>query len=129
MGRRFDRSALVMMELALHPQHGSLRLVEDGYHRAGHGIGPFSSNLIDTVYELTPQGVFLLTSLLLPGTPTTSNPTDCFPLKVNARVKGERGEGVIIGARCSPYNRMTQYWVRKANGERFWAPVPDLKPL
>jgi len=132
MGRRFDRSALVMMELGsfgIAPRN----MAHFGWSKTDtieqvHGIGPFSSVLLDPVFELTPQGVTLLTSLLLPGTPTTSNPPDCFPLKMNTRVKGERGEGVIIGARCSPYNQMTQYWVRKANGERFWALVTDLKP-
>lgn len=133
MGRRFDRSALVMMELGsfgIAPRN----MAHFGWSKTDtieqvHGIGPFSSILLDPVFELTPHGVTLLTSLLQPGTPTTSNPPDCFPFKVNTRVKGERGEGVIIGARCSPSNQMTQYWVRKANGERYWAPVPDLKPL
>ena len=125
MGRHFDRSALLLMELGsfgIAPRHMA-------HIEQVHGIGPFSSVLLDPVFELTPQGIFLLTSLLQPGTPTTSSPADCFPLKVNTRVKGERGEGVILGARCSPANQMTQYWIRKANGERFWAPVPDLKPL
>jgi hypothetical protein len=48
-------------------------------------------------------------------------------LKVNAKVLGEFGEGVVVGARCSPSNRITQYWVQKANGERFWASLQELK--
>lgn len=133
MGRRFDRSALVPMDL------GSFGIAPRNMAHFGwsktetivqvHGIGPFSSTLVDPVYELTAQGVFLLTSLLLPGTPTSSSPPDCFPLKISARVKGAADEGIVIGARCSPYNQLTQYWVRKPDGERFWATVSELKPL
>jgi hypothetical protein len=79
------------------------------------------------VYELTDKGMFLLTSLLLPGSPTSSSPADCFALKVNAKVRGEAGGGIVVGARCSPSNQITQYWVQKANGERFWASLQDLK--
>jgi len=79
------------------------------------------------VYELTDKGIFSLTSLLLPGSPTSSNPPDCFTLKVDAKVLGESGEGVVVGARCSPSNRITQYWVQKANGDRFWASLQELK--
>lgn len=92
-----------------------------------HGIGPFSSTVVEPVYELTEEGVFSLTSLLLPGTPTSSSPPDCFALKVNAEVRGESGEGIVVGARCSPSNRITQYWVQKANGERFWTTLQELK--
>jgi hypothetical protein len=52
--------------------------------------------------------MFLLTSLLLPGSPTSSSPADCFALKVNAKVRGEAGGGIVVGARCSPSNQITQ---------------------
>lgn len=130
-GRRFDRSALEIMET------GSFGIAPKNMAHFGwsktetidqvHGIGPFTSTVIDPVYELNEKGVFLLTSLLLPGTPTTSNPPDCFPLKVGAKARSERGQGVIIGARCSPYNELTQYWIRKPNGDRFWATIQELR--
>jgi hypothetical protein len=44
------------------------------------------------VYELTDNGIFSLTSLLLPGSATSSSPPNCFALKVNAKVRGEAGE-------------------------------------
>ena len=112
MGRRFNRAALEPMDT------GTFGI---------HGIGPFASTIVEPVYELTDQGIFSLTSLLLPGRPTSSNPPDCFALKVNAKVLGEFGEGVVVGARCSPSNQITQYWVQKANGERFWASLQELK--
>jgi hypothetical protein len=93
-----------------------------------HGIGPFSSELVDPVYELTDHGVFVLTSLLQHGKPAQSSPPDCFALKIGEPVRGDAGEGVVVGARCSPANRLTQYWVGKPNGERFWAAVQELKP-
>jgi hypothetical protein len=60
-----------------------------------HGIGPFQSTLVDPVYQLTNRGVLLLTSLLFPGTPTSASPPDCFVLKLDDRVRGDLGEGVL----------------------------------
>lgn len=84
---------------------------------------------VDPVFELTLQGVTLLTSLLLPGTPATSSPPDCFQLKIGAPARNDRGEGVVIGARCSFANQLTQYWIKKPNGERFWATLQELRLL
>jgi hypothetical protein len=70
---------------------------------------------------------FLLTSLLQRGRPAQSSPPDCFALKIGERVRGDAGEGVVVGARCSPANQLTQYWMQKPNGERFWAAVQELK--
>ncbi len=133
MGARFNRAALTPMEL------GSFGIVPKNMaHFAWaksdtiaqvHGIGPFSSTLVDPVYELTEKGVFLLKSLLQPGTPTSSSPKDCFALKIGAQVHGEAGEGTVVGARCSPANQLTQYWIQKPNSERFWATLLELKPL
>lgn len=133
MGRRFSRSGLKPMEL------GSYGIVPKNMAHFGwaktetvvqvHGIAPFSSTLVDPVYELTEKGAFLLTSLLQPGTPTLSSPTDCFALKIGARVHGDAGEGAVVSARCSPANQLTQYWIQKSNNERFWATLQELKPL
>jgi hypothetical protein len=130
MGRRFDRSVLTLMDL------GSFGIAPKNMAHFGwsktdtieqvHGIGPFSSTLLDPAFELTPQGVTLLTSPLLPGTATTSYPADCFPVKMGATVRSDRGEGVVIGARCSPANQITEYWVKKSSGERFWATLQEL---
>ena len=133
MGGRFDRSALESLDV------GAFGFAPKGMaHFAWsktettiqvHGIGPFSSKLVDPAYELTDKGIFLLTYLLKPGTPTQSAPPDCFAWKIGMRVSGEAGEGTVIGARCSPANHLTQYWVRRPNGEQFWAPDQDLKPI
>jgi len=92
-----------------------------------HGVAPFSSKLVDPAYDLTEKGVLLLTYLLKPGTPTGSAPADCFAWKLGSRVRGEDSMGTIIGARCSPANRLTQYWVRRDDGEQYWALYQDLK--
>jgi hypothetical protein len=81
------------------------------------------------MYELTGDGTFLLTSQLQPGTRTDSSPPDCFSLKVGARVKSAEAEGVVLGARCSPANHLTQYWIEKTNGDRFWATIEQLKSM
>lgn len=90
----------------------------DGY--TGARIGPFRSDLIDPVYELTEKGVVAKIILMQPGRPAESSPPECFALRIGARVRGEAGEGKVVGARCSPANQITQYWVLKANGERYW---------
>jgi hypothetical protein len=131
MGKQFNRSALEPMDtgtFGIAPKnmaHFAWSKTESILQV--HGIGPFSSKVVEPVYELTEKGVFSLTSLLLPGTPTSSSPPDCFALKINAKVRGKSGEGIVVGARCSPSNKITQYWVQKANGERFWATFQELK--
>lgn len=130
-GSRFDRTGLEHVEL------GAFGVVPKNMaHFAWsktetivqvHGIGPFTSTLVDPVYELTDRGVFLLTSLLQPGQPTQSSPAGCFKLRIGRHVQGQLGEGVVVGARCSPTNQLTQYWVQKANEERFWATGEELK--
>jgi hypothetical protein len=133
MGRRFDRSALEPLELGAYgfvPRtmpHFAWSKTETIVQV--HGIGPFGSAVVDPVYELTEKGVFVLTSLLQPGSFTQSSPPDCFGLKIGTRVHGDAGEGTVVGARCSPANQLTQYWVRKPNGERFWATFQELKPM
>ena len=94
-----------------------------------HGIGPFVNLPIDPVYELTNKGVLPKPSLLKPGVPTSYSPPDCFKLKIGARMQSDKGEGIVVGALCSPANQFTQYWIQKPNSERFWATLQDLKPL
>jgi hypothetical protein len=133
MGSRFERSALKQVELGaftIGPKnmpHFGWSKVESTIHV--YGVGPFSSKLIDPMYELTGNGTFLLTSLLQPGTPADSSPPDCFSLKVGARVKSAEAEGAVVGARCSPANHLTQYWIEKTNGDRFWATIEQLKSM
>ena len=133
MGRRFERSALEQLDVGAfgfapkNMAHFAWSKTETTIQV--HGIGPFSSKLVDPVYELTDKGTFLLTYLLKPGTPTQSAPPDCFAWKIGMRVRGDASEGTVIGARCSPANQLTQYWVRRSNGEQFWAPSQELKPI
>jgi hypothetical protein len=133
MGSHFDRSVLKQAELGaftIGPKnmpHFGWSKVETTIHV--YGIGPFSTKLIDPVYELTDEGTSLLTSLMAPGTPTNSGPPDCFALKIGAPVKAALGEGTVAGARCSPANHITQYWIQKTNGDRFWATAEELKPM
>src|SRR6186997_1836169 len=131
MGRRFDPAGLERMETGAYgmaPKNMAHFAVSDTETILQvHGIGPFTSTVVEPVYELTDKGVFLLTSLLLPGRPTSSSPPDCFALKVNDKVRGDAGEGSVVGARCSPSNQITQYWVQESNGERFWATLQQLK--
>ena len=132
-GRRFNRSALQPMEtgaFGIAPKnmpHFAWSKTETVLQV--HGVGPFSSSVVEPVYELTDQGVFSLTSLLMPGVPTSSSPTDCFALKINANVRGAAGVGRVVGARCSPTNKITQYWIEKPDGGRFWATLRELKQL
>lgn len=131
MGSRFDRSTLEQLDVGAFG-FAPKRMAHFAWSKTEttiqvHGIGPFSSKLIDPAYELTDKGILLLTYLLRPGMPTDSAPPDCFAWKIGMHVRGEAGEGLVIGARCSPANHLTQYWVRRPNGDQFWAPFQELK--
>lgn len=131
MGRRFNQAALVVMETGTYAM-ATKQMVHFAWSKTEtilqiHGIEPFTSTVVEPVYELTDQGVFSLTALLLPGVPTSSSPPDCFALKINDQVRGDVGEGSVVGARCSPSNQITQYWIQKPNGERFWETLQPLK--
>jgi hypothetical protein len=133
MGPRFKMSELEPMDqgaLGFVPK----KMAHFGYAKVEtvlqvHGIGPFVNLPIDPVFELTSKGVQSKPSLLKPGVPISSSPSDCFKLTIGAHMQGERGEGTVVGALCSPANQFTQYWIQEANGERFWATLKDLKPL
>ena len=133
MGRRFDPAGLEPMEtgaFGMAPKnmaHFALSNTETILQV--HGIGPFTSTVVEPVYELTDKGVFSLTSLLLPGHAVSSSPPNCFTLRINARVSGVLGDGHVVGARCSPTNQITEYWVQKSNGQRFWATFKQLRRL
>ena len=133
MGRRFDPAGLELMEtgaFGMAPKnmaHFALSSTETILQV--HGIGPFTSTVVEPVYELTDKGVFSLTSLLLPGHPVSSSPPNCFTLRINARVSGVLGDGHVVGARCSPTNQITEYWVQKSTGQRFWATFQQLRRL
>jgi hypothetical protein len=48
---------------------------------------------------------------------------------MGARVRGARGEGIVVGGLCSPANQFTQYWIQTSNRERFWTTLQGLKAL
>ena len=133
MGSRIDMAKLEPMEqgaLGFVPK----KMAHFGYAKVEtmlqvHGIGPFVNLPIDPVFELTSKGVLAKPSLLKPGVPTSSSPPHCFRLAIGARMQGERGEGIVVGGLCSPANQFTQYWIKKASGERFWATLTDLRSL
>lgn len=132
MGSRVNMAELESMEqgaLGFVPK----KMAHFGYAKVEtvlqvHGIGPFVNLPIDRVFELTNKGVLSKPSLLKPGVPTSSNPPECFKLEIGAHIHGPRGEGVVAGALCSPANQFTQYWIKRPNGERFWATINDLQP-
>jgi len=133
MGARFEPAVLEQLDVgafAFAPKN----MAHFGWSKTEttiqvHGVGPFASKLVDPAYELTDKGTLLLTYLLRPGTPTQTVPTECFGWKIGTRVRGDAGEGTVVGARCSPANQFTQYWIRKPNGERFWATSQELKRM
>ena len=93
IGRRFSQSALEVMETGTYGM-APKNMAHYAWSKTEtilqiHGIGPFSSTVVEPVYELTNEGVFSLLSLLLPGRRTSSSPPDCFVLRVNDKVRGE----------------------------------------
>jgi hypothetical protein len=129
MGDRFNREALEPMEV------GSFGLVPKKMAHFAlsktdtiiqvHGIGPFTIRNVVPIYEMTDKGLLLKEYSAVPGRPTPTSPPGCFLLKLGDRVRGSYGEGVVIGAQCTP-GQLTQYWVEKSGGERFWAQRDEL---
>jgi hypothetical protein len=130
MGDRFDRGALDPMEVGTYgfvPK----KMAHFAWSKTDaiiqvHGMGPFTTEWVHPMYELTDKGVLLETSAALPGRPTLSSPPDCFGLRLGTNVSGPYGEGRVVGALCTP-GQLTQYRVEKANGERYWAQPGELK--
>jgi hypothetical protein len=91
-----------------------------------HGTGPFVINYVDPIYVLRDQGVGLVRTEGKIEQPEEPIPSDCFPLRPGEHVRGSDGEGVVVSGQCSPGNHLTQYWVKTASGERFWARATDL---
>jgi hypothetical protein len=129
MGDRFNRDTLKAMEVgdygfALKTMaHFALSRTDTIIQV--HGIGPFITQWIVPVYELTDKGVLLKVSGAEAGRPASTTPEGCFALKLGASVRGSYGEGVVVGAQCTP-GQLTQYRVERADGERFWAPQGEL---
>ena len=63
-----------------------------------HGIGPFSVDMVDPLYELTPKGVKRVMALGAPEQIVRDYPGSCFTLQIGNRVSGSAGEGTIVGA-------------------------------
>ena len=130
MGTRFDKAKLDPMELGAYglvPKqmaHFAWSKTETIIHV--HGIGPFTISPIEPLYELTAQGVVLSRLVIQPGNPPQIGPPGCFTLTLGARVRGQEGEGTIVGGQCSPAVSFTQYWVQRADGQRFWATREEL---
>jgi hypothetical protein len=129
MGDRFNRQALEPMEVgtyALVPKtmaHFALSKTDTIVQV--HGIGPFTTQWVTPIYELTNKGILLGTSAAEPGRSTSTSPPDCFALKLGARVRGSYGEGIVVAAQCTP-GQLTQYRVERSDGERFWAQGDEL---
>jgi len=129
MGERFNRDTLEPMEVGDYgfaaKQMTHFALSKSDTIIQVHGIGPFTTQWVVPVYELTDKGVLLKTSASDPGRPTPTNPDGCFILKLGTSVRGSYGEGVVVGAQCTP-GELTQYRVEKRDGERFWAQRDEL---
>jgi len=133
MGDRYDAKKLEPMEVGTYgfaPKGiGHFALSSTETIIQVHGIGPFETRWITPVYEMTDQGVVLEKSPEEPGSAVSTSPSGCFVLKLGAHVQNAReGEGVIVAARCTP-GELTQYRIKKANGECFWARGQELRTL
>jgi hypothetical protein len=130
MGKRFDRSTLRRMEVGDYGMAGQ-GMAHFGWSQTDtvlqvHGIGPFTVEFVDPVYELTDKGVLVRTSLNKPAEPAPAVPPGCFGLSLGTQVRASLGEGVVVGGLCSPANELTLYSLKKPTGGRFWAAPQDL---
>jgi hypothetical protein len=132
MGERFRAEGLETMDVGTYGLVGA-KMAHFARSRTDailqvHGIGPFTTTWVTPMYELTDHGVLLSTSAAEPGRPTATVPSDCFELKLGTRARGMSGEGLIIGAQCTP-GQLTQYRIQKPDGERFWVLREELRAL
>ncbi len=129
MGDRFNRDTLEPMEVGDYGFAGKkmahFALSKSDTIIQVHGSGPFITQWVVPVYELTDKGVLMKTGAGDPGRPTPASPDGCFVLKLGTSVRGSSGEGVVVGAQCTP-GELTQYRVEKPDGERFWAQLDEL---
>jgi hypothetical protein len=129
MGDHFNRQVLEPMEVGTYgllPKkvaHFALSMTDTVIQV--HGIGPFTPYYVVPMYELTDKGVLLETSPVEPGRPAATTPPGCFFLKLGTHARGSYGEGVVVGAKCTP-GQLTQYRVEKADGDCFWAQRDEL---
>jgi hypothetical protein len=129
MGARFSRAALEPLEVG---SYGFVPRKMAHYGRATtdltiqvHGIGPFSTDFVDPVYQLSGDGVDRITTAGK-RKDRVEAPSRCFTLRLGERVRGRLGEGNVVGALCSPSNQLTQYWIQRADGSRFWSAAQEL---
>ena len=132
MGDRFNRDNLEPMEVGDYA-FVSMKMAHFALSKTDtiiqvHGIGPFKTQWVVPVYELTDKGVLMKTGAEDTGYATPTIPNGCFPLKLGTTVRSSYGAGVVIGAQCTP-GELTQYRIEKPDGERFWAQREELKPL
>jgi hypothetical protein len=130
MGDRFNREGLEPMEVGdygfVSNKMAHFALSKTYTIVQVHGIGPFLTQWIAPVYELTDKGVLRKTGAEDPGRPTPTSPDGCFDLKLGTAVRGSAGEGVVVRAQCTP-GELTQYRIETPDGERFWAQRDELK--
>jgi len=132
MGVRFNRDALESMQVGdfgFAPR----KMVHFAFAKTAtiiqvHGIGPFATQWLVPMYELSDKGVLLKTSAGDPGRLAPASPQGCFAFMLGARVRSGYGEGVVAGAQCTP-GQLTQYRIEKSDGELFWAQRDELNTL
>lgn len=93
-----------------------------------HGIGPFVTQWVVPVYELTGRGVLYKTGAEDAGRVVTDPPRDCFALALGTRARAGYGDGVVVGAQCTP-GELTQYRVELQDGRHFWAQRHEIQLL
>ncbi|MEX2111172.1 MAG: cupin domain-containing protein [Gemmatimonadaceae bacterium] len=130
-GERFDSSSLQRLEPGAYgfvPRRMShFAWSESATTIQVHGIGPFSTDWVQAVYDLTASGVAHVTAGGRPGTPVPAAPTGCFTLEVGTTVRTRFGKGRVIGGLCSPSSQLTQYRIQNDDGDHFWATAEKLE--
>lgn len=130
MGNRFKKEGLEPMEVGDYgfapKQMAHFALSKSETILQVHGIGPFFTHWVVPVYEMTPHRVLFKTGAEDPGRLVSTTPPECFALKLGIHVHGSYGDGVVVGAQCTP-GELTQYRVENHDGVHFWAQGDDLK--
>lgn len=133
MGDKVNLSSMDTLELGAYAYVPN-KMAHFGYAKTEviiqiHGTGPFSTDYVDSVFQLSPDGVSLIRTPIDKGIPVKSNLSRYFTYKIGDKVKSQLGAAVILSGQYHPSSNFTQYLVKSESGIRFWAQPDKLNKI
>jgi hypothetical protein len=133
MGNKVNLSSMDTLEVGAYAYVPN-KMAHFGYAKTEviiqiHGTGPFSTDYVDSVFQLSSEGVSLIRTPIDKGIPVKSGFSKYFTFKIGDNVKSNYGAGIVLLGQCHPLSNLTQYLIRTESGERFWSPADKLNRI